>query len=154
MAQNSYAIYLKNDGAGNYGVVAFENPSTLPVSTVRLNVRPIPNWPNVTAFNISAATNAAPIAITTSAAHGYLTGQQVFIRDADGNTAANGSFFITVTSTTAFTLDGSSGNGSYTNAGTTADPYATVQALSTMASPPDVIQEAVTAVMNRISDTA
>jgi hypothetical protein len=68
-------------------------------------------------FAVSAATNASPIAITTSAAHGLTTGDRVTVASVGGNTAANGSFTVTVTSTTAFTLDGSTGNGTYTSGG-------------------------------------
>lgn len=154
MAQHSYAVYLRNDGTGNYQVVALADPSTLPVSTVRVAMTPIPYFPNTTAYNITAATNAAPIAITTSAAHGRVTGDAVYIRDADGNTAANGTFIVTVTGATTLTLDGSSGNGSYTNAGTAADPYATLQFVPTMNNPADVLNTAVDAILNRISNTA
>lgn len=60
---------------------------------------------------ISSSTNASPIAITTSTAHGYSTGDTVFICDHTTNTNANGTWEITVTSSTAFTLTGSTGNG-------------------------------------------
>lgn len=63
---------------------------------------------------ITAATNATPIAITTNAVHGWTTGQQVCIRNGEGNTAVNGTFTITVTGTTTATLDSSVGNGTYT----------------------------------------
>lgn len=61
--------------------------------------------------SIASSTNATPIAVTTSAAHGYATGDRVSIAGHLVNTAANGVWTITVTSTTAFTLDGSVGNG-------------------------------------------
>lgn len=67
--------------------------------------------------NISAATNATPIAIT-STAHGLSTGDTVVITGVGGNTAANGTWEVTVTSANAFTLDGSTGNGAYTSGGT------------------------------------
>jgi hypothetical protein len=62
---------------------------------------------------INAATNASPIVITTASAHGYTTGQDVFIADAKGNTAANGFWTITVLTSTTFQLNGSTGNGAY-----------------------------------------
>jgi hypothetical protein len=68
-------------------------------------------------LNITAATNASPIAITTSTAHGFLTGQLVNVSGVTGNTAANGTWFITVTGPTTFTLTGSAGNGAYTSGG-------------------------------------
>lgn len=68
-------------------------------------------------FTVTAATNASPIAITTSAAHGLQTGNRVTIADVGGNTAANGTFTVTRTGATTFTLDGSTGNGAYTSGG-------------------------------------
>jgi hypothetical protein len=62
---------------------------------------------------INAATNATPIAITTAAAHGLATGDVVTIQFVRGNTAANGTWTVTVTGGATFTLDGSVGNGSY-----------------------------------------
>lgn len=67
---------------------------------------------------VSGASNASPIEITTSVAHGWATGDRVTIASVGGNTAANGDWVITVTSTTKFTLDGSTGNGAYTSGGT------------------------------------
>jgi len=60
---------------------------------------------------VTGATNATPIEITTGAAHGYTTGQSVLIKYVEGNTAANGLWTITVTSTTTFTLATSVGSG-------------------------------------------
>ena len=68
--------------------------------------------------NVSAATNATPIVITTSAVHGLVTGDTVVITGAAGNTAANGTWEVTVTSTTQFSLTGSAGNGAWTSGGT------------------------------------
>lgn len=63
---------------------------------------------------VTGATNASPIVITTSAAHGYTTGDTVFTRYIQGNTAANGTFSITVISPTTFSLNASVGNGAFT----------------------------------------
>jgi hypothetical protein len=65
---------------------------------------------------ITAATNASPIAITTAGNHGLTTGDNLTIQRVEGNTAANGTWFITVTGLTTFTLDGTTGNGTYTSA--------------------------------------
>jgi hypothetical protein len=62
--------------------------------------------------SITAATNAAPI-VCTCTNHGYSTGDVVSINSATGNTAANGVFKITVTSSSQFSLDDSSGNGTF-----------------------------------------
>jgi len=68
-------------------------------------------------WNVSAATNASPIQITTSAANTLVTGQSVAIHSVGGNTAANGTWTVTVINSTNFTLDGSTGNGAYTSGG-------------------------------------
>jgi hypothetical protein len=67
--------------------------------------------------NITDASFAAPIQIT-SAGHGLLTGAIVKVSGVGGNTAANGLWTITVTGANTFTLDGSSGNSTYTGSGT------------------------------------
>jgi len=58
---------------------------------------------------ITGATNAAPIAIT-STAHGLTTGTRVTITGVGTNTAANGTFVVTVTGANTFTLDGGTFN--------------------------------------------
>jgi len=68
-------------------------------------------------LEISNATNAAPIQITTTTPHGLVTNQLVGISGVGGNTAANGQFIVTVTNATQFTLNSSTGNGTYTSGG-------------------------------------
>lgn len=75
------------------------------------------SW-NGSTSTVTAATNATPIVITTSAPHGLLTGQSVTIYGVAGNTAANGNWIITSTGTNTFSLIGSVGNGAYTSGGT------------------------------------
>lgn len=67
--------------------------------------------------NITGATNAGPIEIT-SAAHGLSTGDEIVIADVIGNAAANGAWTVTVTGANTFTLDGSAGSGVYEDGGT------------------------------------
>jgi hypothetical protein len=69
--------------------------------------------------NINGATNASPIVITTSAAHGLATGAIATIAGVKGTTSANGSWTITVVDATHFSLNGSTGNGAYATAGDT-----------------------------------
>lgn len=88
--------------------------STGALTTQMITVTPEGNQ----AFTISNATNATPIVITTTAEHGLTTGDQVLVGGVLGNTAANGLWLVTVTSTTAFSLDTSVGNGAYTSGGT------------------------------------
>lgn len=99
--------------------------------TVRLKEAPIYNtgvnatWTSVQSRGVSpfnniqvgSATNATPIVCTSAVAHGYSTGDVVQISGVSGNTAANGVWKITVTGSTTFSLDDSSGNGSYLSGG-------------------------------------
>ena len=71
-------------------------------------------------FHITNATAASPIEITVSADHNYSTGDLVAIRNVYGVLAANGTWVITVTGARTFTLDNSSGVGTYTS-GSSAD---------------------------------
>ena len=75
--------------------------------------------------NITGATNASPIAITVDRSLGLNTGDTVVIRGVGGNTAANGSFTVTATSATTFTLDGTTGNGTYTSGGVAQSVFGT-----------------------------
>lgn len=61
--------------------------------------------------SISSSTDASPIVVTASAAHGLKTGDRVWIAGHTTNTNANGEWIITVTSTTAFSLNGSTATG-------------------------------------------
>jgi ELWxxDGT repeat protein len=80
----------------------------------------LPTMPIVSATvsTVTNATNATPIVITTAAAHGLSTNNYVEIEGVVGNTAANGIFQITVTSTTSLSLDFTTGNGAYVSGGT------------------------------------
>lgn len=66
---------------------------------------------------ITAASNASPIKITV-ANHGLNTGETVVIAGVGGNTAANGTWVITVVDASNFNLNGSTGSGAYTSGGT------------------------------------
>jgi hypothetical protein len=68
-------------------------------------------------LRIVRATSASPIVITTVTPHGRTTGQIVSIAGAEGNTAANGVWTVTVTGDNTLTLNGSTGNGVYTGGG-------------------------------------
>lgn len=84
------------------------------------NLSPVSN--EITASSstgsVSDVTNATPIVVTTSAAHGLTTGTRVKLDGVGGNGAANDSFLITVVDSTSFSLDDSSGTGAYTGGGT------------------------------------
>jgi hypothetical protein len=92
---------------------------TLGASLDRLDWIPV-------AHAVTAATNASPIAITTASKHGLSSGGRIVIAGVTGNTAANGTWTILVTSPTTFTLTGSAGNGTYAGGGTALPPAASV----------------------------
>ena len=66
---------------------------------------------------VISAQNTSPINIG-ALQHGLTTGNSVTIEDVEGNTAANGTFTITVVDANNFTLDSSTGNGGYSSGGT------------------------------------
>lgn len=55
-------------------------------------------------IDIASSTNATPIEITTSAAHGLTDGEEVLITHHETNYSANGRRIITVVNTTQFTI--------------------------------------------------
>lgn len=60
---------------------------------------------SATESTITAATQASPVVITTSGAHGYSSGDEVYITGVSGMTELNGrNFQVTVLSTTTFSL--------------------------------------------------
>lgn len=67
--------------------------------------------------NISGATNASPIVISTTTSHNLASGDKVEISGVLGNTAANGAWNVTVLNSTSFSLNTSTGNGAYTSGG-------------------------------------
>lgn len=81
----------------------------------------------VTNLSIPAATNTAPIVITTPTTHGLITGMQIQISGIQHTqtvpppplveSSANGIFTITVITPFTFSLNGSVGNGTYLGGG-------------------------------------
>ena len=65
---------------------------------------------------ISAATNASPIVITQNN-HGFVTNDQIEIDGCLGNTAANGIWTVTRINGNSYSLNSSSGNGTWTSGG-------------------------------------
>lgn len=84
-------------------------------TTFFFNAPAIPEF--LRGHKITNATNATPVVYTTSAAHGYTTGQVVFARYITGNTDANTQGACTVISPTTFSIAGSVGSGSYVSGG-------------------------------------
>jgi len=73
-------------------------------------------------ITITAASYDSPIAVTSAAAHGLQSGEQVTIGGVEGNTSANGTFTITVIDNLNFILNGSKGNAAYVQGGTVTQP--------------------------------
>lgn len=99
--------------------LAYQALSGSATATLELN-----NAGGETAVNINGATNATPIVIATTAAHGYVNNDEVVIAGVGGNTAANGRWRISVVDSTHFSLydllgaNAVAGNGAYTSGGT------------------------------------
>src|SRR5580658_4423644 len=74
-------------------------------------------WTSALTGSITDASNSSPIVIT-SPTSGLTPGATVTIGGVQGNTAANGTFTITITGPDSFQLNGSSGNGAYSGGGT------------------------------------
>ena len=84
------------------------------------------DWTHPSPHTVTDASNASPIVVTTTAAHGLQTGDSVVIAGVLTNTNANGTHVVTYASATTFSLDGTTGNGAYGGGGTAAVhlPYA------------------------------
>lgn len=67
---------------------------------------------------VNAASNTSPIAIRTLFAHNFTSGDLVVVAGVLGNTAANGTWTISVVDPFEFTLTGSTGNAPYSGGGT------------------------------------
>ena len=74
-------------------------------------------WTSVPTGTISGASNTGPI-IITSDNNGLVTGDSVTIGGVLGNTAANGTFTVTYINSNQFSLNGTTGNGTYSGGGT------------------------------------
>jgi hypothetical protein len=74
---------------------------------------------NVSGSSIFSISNASPIVVTLSGVNAMvINGEQVKIAGAAGNTAANGTWAVTGIDLISFSLDGSTGNGSYSGGAT------------------------------------
>lgn len=77
-----------------------------------------PVTPGCTELPITNVTGATPRVVSTSANHNLSTGDYVTIDGVGGAVSANGTWQVTVSSATAFSLDGSVGGGASYTAGT------------------------------------
>lgn len=96
--ENSQLLYSRVFGETD---ITFENSSSTTVSS----------------FDVTDCTNASPIVVTTSAAHGVSNTEWVVVEDVTGNTTCNGIFEVTSVTSTTLALVGSTGNGAYISGG-------------------------------------
>jgi hypothetical protein len=110
--------------------VAFNTlSSVMPNDTIRVMASPAPvstgitsNWQDSDSGRFyestktsNVTTNTTPVSITTTTAHGFQTGDWVFVTAVSVSTPINNLWRITVTGTTTFTLDGSTAPGTTYN---------------------------------------
>jgi hypothetical protein len=69
-------------------------------------------------LTVSTVAGTTTVTVTTTASHGYGTADVVTISGVAGFVGADGTFTITRTGATTFTLDGVTGSGTYTSGGT------------------------------------
>ncbi len=69
-------------------------------------------------LTVSNVTGTTTVTVTTAASHGYGTNDRVKIAGVNGFTGANGTFTITRVASTTFTLQSTTGSGTYTSGGT------------------------------------
>lgn len=116
LVMSSYALMVNDDGSGNFDVEVFNSPATKPAGGTRITIPWLVNangLPSPNNLVISSATTATPIVATTASVHGLTTGDVVTITGGLVENI-NGTYTVTVTTSTAFQLDGSVGSGTYT----------------------------------------
>lgn len=117
MANSNYGITLKNSSGSNYFAVVVKDPTTIATAASTGTFLAIPKFANTIAqldpaVTITAATNATPIVCT--ATNTLSDGDCVYVFGGLVNTGINGTFEVTSTSGSGFTLLGSRGTGTYT----------------------------------------
>lgn len=93
-------------------IILGEGYGTKIINATGLDTSTLP-CPLKTTYSISNASNTTPIQITTLSTNSLQNGDTVVISGIKGNTAANGTFKVSIIDSTNFTLDGSAGNGAY-----------------------------------------
>lgn len=104
---NSY-----NYSAGTYHIA---NPSSSSTYSNTTNLTILPQV--IVGGYITGVTAASPAVVQMNSVHGLSTGAYVYITGVQGITGANGFFQITVTSTTSFSLNGSTTSGMWSSGG-------------------------------------
>jgi FG-GAP-like repeat len=151
-ANFSMSLYINNTGLGVTGAGGYSDSSANPSLNFNTAAANQQVRVDILAVNlITAASNAGPIVIT-SANDGLTSGQQVTISGVQGNTAANGTWFIKTINANQFSLyanynpstatfsNPSAGNGTYVaNTGEWTQNFLSVN--STGSGPDHVLQQ-------------
>lgn len=122
LTANTFSIPVNNTHTYTASSATAQNTGLVPLTAMGLvsiptypytptgapGVDPFGGWTNQDevgpSLTISGITAANPGVVTTSVVHGYVTGQVVAISGVTGKTEANGSWTITVLSTTTFSI--------------------------------------------------
>lgn len=117
MANSSYSINVVYTATGNYHAIAIKDPTAATAASTG-TMLPIPKYDNTInqldpPVTIVAATNATPI-VVTGTTNTLADNDVVYVFGGLVNTGINGTFQVTSTSGTGFTLLGSRGTGTYT----------------------------------------
>jgi hypothetical protein len=106
---------------------------TQAISSYGIQVR-LGNGVALSALTITAATNATPIVVTTSVAHGITDVSYATVTGVLGNTAANGTWVVERVTNTTLKLRNSVGNGAYTSGGslTPTDTFTVIAELTNL----------------------
>lgn len=123
------------DGGAINRALVTQNPSNGAVTVVIAAAGTTSGFMNL---QITGATTASPIVITTAANHGALTGDFVQVNGVQGLVGANGTWVATRINATQLSLNGSSGAGTYTASTgqiSTGDVYAVSTVLAAYVEP-------------------
>lgn len=117
MANSNYGIFIGNTSGANYYGLAIKDPTRATAATTGTFLA-IPKYSNTInqldpAVTIVAATNATPI-VVTGTTNTLSDGDVVYVFGGLVNTGINGTFEVSSSSGTGFTLLGSRGTGTYT----------------------------------------
>jgi hypothetical protein len=116
MANSTYSIFVGNSSGANYYSLAIKDATRATAASTGTFL-PIEKFANkinsAEPVTIVAATNATPIVIS-STTNTLSDGDVVYISGGLVNTGINGTFEVTSSSGTGFTLLGSRGTGTYT----------------------------------------
>lgn len=115
MAESSYAIYLQNDGSGNWGVQVNKAPSVVPAGGTVLPFTWLDNnnGQDRTPKAITSASNATPVVLTVASGHGVVAGDELYLTG-QSVSALDGTWIAGTVGDTTIALQGSVAAGAST----------------------------------------